>query len=439
MHFFKQYLTIMIKVLLFISYSNGSTSNSSKIILYEPYSFSESFEKNESNPVKYWVTNLDKNSCKINYSFNKNSYTEGNTSLKIDIDSKGLVDSSKKWYYYLDIPLTPAPNLDGNLSFSIDVKMDKESAKNIQIGFNLKYLPITSGIHSFKKIDTNQSDKWITIKHDDLKAFTLNHATNFISNIYESNLSSFGRAFSNIAILIRGRGPQKYQINLDNLKIDGNIKNNKEFVKEYNKGWNKYIKKVKIDIRKREELYSNLLKKFKKRKSSSDREEYKNKIDSMFKEINSLIKSNRIIKVSKIELLDSYLRRFKSFVDDSSAINLYKMPSMKYYRLTGYNTPLLNTLRCFNLRMTTNEYKSIAFLIESVSSWGIHSVEFTDFIGQNNNSFSKDSLDLFVAKIWYQSGIHNTLKTGRFLTQELLLKDETLVKVDLKKKSTILG
>ena len=383
------------------------------------YYYKENFEKNETNPVKSWVTNLDKNSVNIKYNYDTKSYTQGDSSLKIDID----VNTTKKdkWYYYLQIPIEPSVNLEGKLSFSLDIKTDKETSENIQIGFNLEYFPYTSGIHQIQQ--DIKPNIWNSIRIDNLNLFALNHAKHFISKIYDTNLSDFGRAISKVAILIRGRGSKKYHINLDNLKIYGSIKKDKLFIDRYKKSWFQYRKRVNRKIEDRKKLYKTLTK---DKKTCPTINFYKEKIISIFNDINSSFKKHETIKPSTIDNLDSYLRKLKSLNSKTKfPINLYKMPPMKYYRFTGTNIPKLDRLKSYHLRVSRGEYKSIAIIMESLCSSKNLKVEHNSFVGD---------LDLYIAKVWYQSGLHNTQKTGKYLTQELLLKDDSLVKVDYKKE-----
>ena len=120
-------------------------------------------------------------------------------------------------------------------------------------------------------------------------------------------------------------------------------------------------------------------------------------------------------------------------------INLLKFPAYKYYRLTGINTPPLEKAKSYRLRMTKGEYRSIALLMRATNdNSGIYNATVSSFKSSSGYSFSKDNLDLYIAKIWYQAGVENTHKSGKFLTQELLLKDESLIKVDRKTKTNYL-
>ncbi len=420
-------LILMSIVLFFSFYAKGDNPNFIK------YSYQEGFEDIKLNPIKYWVSDIvDKNDINVSFSLDRFSYTEGDSSLAIDIDIYNK--SNKKWYYYLQLPLNPVPNLNGDLSLSFDIKMDKRATKDIQIGFNLEYPPYISGIEPIQK--RVEANRWSSFSIDNLNSFTLNHARNFISKIYDANLSDFGRAISKIVILIKGRGSKKYRINLDNLKLYGTIEKNNIFMENYHKSWSKYINRVHKNIDKRRDLYRKLISKY-KNKNCPSVEYYSSKIERIFNDINISFKRAKTLKPSTIKDLDAYLRKLKSLSNSKSRINLYKMPSMKYYRLTGINTPPLDIAKSFNIRMTRGEYKSISLLIEPICSSEILDIKVDDFIG-DRYSFSKDNLDIYIAKIWYQSGLENTLKSGKYLTQELLLKDDSLVKVNYKTKTNYL-
>jgi len=414
-------------VLFFSFYAKGENPNLIR------YSYQENFEQKESNPIKSWVTNINKNDVNISYSLDKTSYSQGDSSLKIDIDVH--TKSSKKWYYYLQIPLKSSPNLEGDLSFSLDVKMDKKSAKNIQIGFNLEYLPYTSGIDPIqKRVEPN---RWNSLEIDNLREFTSTHAKNFISKIYDTNSTTFGRAISKIVILVKGNGSQKYHLNLDNLKIYGTIYKDSIFKNSYKKSWYEYTKRVDDNIDKKINIYKKLTSKSNNILCPSVKD-YIDKIDTIFDDINISFKKSKTLKPDTIKLLDSYLRKLKVLKSKSlSKINLYNMPPMRYYRFTGTNIPSLEILKSYNLRMTKGEYKSIAIVVETICLSDILDIEVDDFIG-DKSKFSKNNLDFYIAKVWYQSGLDNTLKTGKYLTQELLLKDDSLVKVDYKSHTNYL-
>jgi len=420
-------LPLILIILFFSFYAKGENPNLIQ------YNYQENFEQKESNPIKPWVTNIDKNDINISYSLDKTYYSQGNSSLKIDIDVH--TKSLKKWYYYLQIPLKQTPNLQGDLSFSLDVKMNKKSTEHIQIGFNLEYLPYTTGIEPIqKKIKPNI---WNRLEIENLGDFTLTHTKNFISKMYDTNLTTFGRTISKIVILVRGHGSQKYHINLDNLKIYGNMYKQSIFRKNYKKSWYEYIKKVHNLIDKKREIYKKITIKFDNKLCPSIKY-YRDKVDVIFNNIYSSFKKSEILKPATIKLLDSYLRKLKVLKNKaSSKINLYKMAPMSYYRFTGTNIPPLEILKSYNLRMSANEYKSIAIIVETICSSDILDIEVDEFIG-DKSKFSKDSLDFYIAKVWYQSGLDSTLKTGKYLTQELLLKDDSLIKVNYKTQTNYL-
>jgi hypothetical protein len=88
--------------------------------------------------------------------------------------------------------------------------------------------------------------------------------------------------------------------------------------------------------------------------------------------------------------------------------------------------------------MTAGEYKSLAMLLVPMcQEAGELHTEISKLQGVESN-VSLKNLDFYIAKLWYQAGLDSTAKVGRFMTQELLLKDEKLVKTDIRTKNNLL-
>ena len=408
-----------------------------------PYVFQEGFET--SNPVVNWTASSGMLSgANTVYSLDNSTFSEGNKSLKLNVTIPGLADPTQSWYYYLKIPITPIPNLEDSLSFSIDIKMDSLTSLDVRIGLRLPYYPAASGLYRFSKITAY--NQWYTIESDNLKELTNNGANNWVHQyIYDGQINDIGRALDHVGILIYGKGPKNYTFNIDNLNISGMHTDPDIFEQNYNSNWANYIQRVGDSIAVRQDLRD----KFAPLPDTSGLTlcpsqltryallgDYLHAIDSILNEMK--IKNNANTYFSPVWMtdLDEYLIKYQhdfDFINYTIATNTgiltYNLPAMKYYRLQGYNTPQFDTVSSYNLRMTAGEYRSISTLILPVCSYGKTKIENSSFTG-NNSSVPAENLDIYISKIWYQAGLNNTHKTGKFLTQELLLKNDSLVKVD---------
>ena len=400
------------------------------------YNFKEGFEKN--NVLIPWDS-LNTNSAKINYSFDTNYSTEGKQSLKIDVDISG----DKDWRYRLMMPITERPNLGDSLSFSMDIKMDSLASQNIKFGFILG----CDGVFEFPKI--SKIDQWATIHSNNL-ARTI--TTNKHSLMYNIKISDVGRTIKYIGIIITGKGHKKYTFWIDNISISGKQINPSEFKENTRIKWKNYLSRVNDSIKVRKDqrrkmsipdttglnLCPFLTYRFNLLKNNL------RSIDTIISSLDSITKARTSFRAKRMDQLDSCFTDYNNnlLVYKSNlkhkGVNLFEFQAMKYYRLQGYNTPNLPHLSSHNIRMTPDEYQSIATLIVPNCTYGKISIETTDFIGKNG-SFSKENLDMYIAKIWYQANIHSyQIGKDKHLTQELLLKNDDLVKVDFENKTNYL-
>jgi hypothetical protein len=75
------------------------------------------------------------------------------------------------------------------------------------------------------------------------------------------------------------------------------------------------------------------------------------------------------------------------------------------------------------------EYEPASFVVHANRNIVSLEVAASNLIG-SSASISSDNIDVRVVKCWYQAGDEDVSKTGKFLTPELLLKDDSLVITD---------
>ena len=95
-----------------------------------------------------------------------------------------------------------------------------------------------------------------------------------------------------------------------------------------------------------------------------------------------------------------------------------------------------NTL---SLKACRGEYEPSSFILRALKTCKNIRITVTDLVGPNSAIISADAIDVRVVKCWYQAGANTHRQTGkRVLVPELLLHDDSLVKVDYKKKKNFL-
>ncbi len=131
----------------------------------------------------------------------------------------------------------------------------------------------------------------------------------------------------------------------------------------------------------------------------------------------------------------------KSQSNNDNADKFYFVDPYHYQRLDGVNLPgYFNELEGFNLKLTINEYDSFSFLISSGQGLKDVNISFGDFKDHSGNELNV-ILDPSIVKVWYQAGYHirDIRYTERkMLTQELLLKDDSLIIVDRNNRTNYL-
>ena len=82
-----------------------------------------------------------------------------------------------------------------------------------------------------------------------------------------------------------------------------------------------------------------------------------------------------------------------------------------------------------NLTACPGEYEPASFVIRAHKDISVLQLEVTD-LTSGDQTISSDSIDIRVVKPWYQAGVSKYDEGTKILTPELLLKDDTLVKVE---------
>ena len=90
-----------------------------------------------------------------------------------------------------------------------------------------------------------------------------------------------------------------------------------------------------------------------------------------------------------------------------------------------------------NLSITAcrNQYEAASFVITAQKDLSVTGITVPDLYNAQGNRIPADAIDVRLVKVWYQAGDETIKNTGiRVLTPELLLKDDSLVKVDYTNK-----
>ena len=419
--------------------------------------------RSESSPINTYTTGLTSDEITFNhFGASTDTSTGSGKSFYIEADIHDIA-ADKRWYYYFDLPLPAGvTNLHGKLSLSMDIKMNADTINLARISIDDYAAPLKSEVVDGVSLYSSDADKWTKLEFEDMSStFGVDNASHFVGDAYDIELDDIGRQLRHIIIKASGTGPKTIKVYIDNYSLTGTEMDPEEwdnvYIANYTyPAWTAYRARVGADIDQRESELAALTPLPALPGSPSDKQDYQynklgyykavaaDNIDTMNTANNQSSGQSSYFQASVMEQTVEYITRYQSTVgpltdsinSPSADFNIYKVPAMEFGYLDGYTFPAeYEELTSYSLRMARGEYASIAMLLDPAPGYsGTLTFENTDFT-DGTNSFSAGNLDKYIAKIWYQAGRDNTVRvnytTGGqyFLTQELLLKNENLVRV----------
>lgn len=137
----------------------------------------------------------------------------------------------------------------------------------------------------------------------------------------------------------------------------------------------------------------------------------------------------------------SQLKEAEAFYSEGSKESralILKMPATKYIRLTGSNLPEnLEKLNDFVINVCAGQYESLSFLIHGKEDLNDIRLSWGNFNAKRDH-IEASAMDAYIAKVWYQAGIKSSDVKNKLLTQELLVKNDALVRTDLQSQTNYL-
>jgi len=116
----------------------------------------------------------------------------------------------------------------------------------------------------------------------------------------------------------------------------------------------------------------------------------------------------------------------------AALLDVYSMPATLHQELTGKNTPAtIAPISKMSVRVARGQFESLSLFIQPKGKINNIRFNWTDF-KNGSMSIPANRLDVSIVKVWYQSAVQSALALGlnKHLTQELLVKNDNLVKVD---------
>ena len=404
--------------------------------------WSEDFE-GQIDPVESDITNAQ-------YTVNFKGLTDeksfsGNQSFKLDV----TVHSGS--YIHWTIPLKiPA---QGNLKFSGRILVEEAPGKSYGIlGFGFYYWPCWMTVERNLRLYpwySENKEEWKLVELDIADRAQVQAEGLFPRLLWAIEYKDVGSYMDGIKIslLVRDNQERRIVVYIDDLKIEGQPLDLEEYHKDAEKRWapvaQKHAQKVasweNIINQTEQELasFSNLPLEAKKIK-----QEIEAKIPEIKKSINES-KNLGYIRLNAYNMVEPFLDQAGNYIYNIKVLSQAIDPSKPLI----YNAkPIINPNQWIlpdsslipgrisdqlSLTASPGEYEPASFVINPRSDINRLEFEVSDLEG-DKGSIPSSAVDIKVVKVWYQGGKagYGHGGGGKILVPELLLNDDSLVKVD---------
>jgi hypothetical protein len=409
----------------------------------EKFSYTVNFE--EKDPVQFWTGSKD-------YTVNFKGLTdeksaEGKKCFKLDV----TLGSSA--YIYWCIPMPKKVPAENNLKFTGRVYLDEASTGTVTFTSGYSYPPSTIGDFSLLLGRVVEKGKWIPVQGD----LTVISEKLTISKWEwgNPNTSNTARYLVNVAFHPDGKKGDRAVIYLDDFKIEGDVPAAAEYAKEVDGRWAPIRGKVEKQAAKwRASLEKNAkdieginagtepaiqIKKEALAKISGLRVRIKNiaargaMTISEFQQVDNGIKA---VEMSRQNLLTQISLAGKGdvrlFITTLSPVISVPVLPTGFYGIPGNK---------ISVTAAQGEHEPASFVVHSMKGTKSLTVKMED-LKQGNKIIPASNIDIKVVKCWYQSGRAwvgiGQDKSKKVLVPELMLNDDSLVKVDTQKKENYL-
>jgi len=409
------------------------TINSS-VLLSQNFNYTESFET--ANPFVNWTSNA---TYTINYfGPSTDRFVDGTKSLKMDITVNG--NGTNECYYYWKLPLKV--NLHGTLNFSTQVWMDQTTAASVKLGYyygfpptGLERLPTPSAVTTYNSWYTQS----VVLSQD-----VLYHADYFAkTKMYSATRDDFGRELQFIALTIKAKGSNRFVFYIDKLEVSGTVLSSTDFTTTSTQAWSNYQLRVDADVATKRTSYNNLspIPDTTNKIISSQGLVYYNNLKTAKTNMSNLLTTmdNSVyfapaIMDSMNSLLGLYPTWYNLLQNEISNpgvdLQVFTFPATVYNRLDEKNQPGgLSNFDKLNVKACPGEAEPLTILLQAQKDVNNITLSWTNFVG-SARTISSTALDISIAKVWYQAGLDEYKTSNKYAMQELLVKNDSLVKVD---------
>ncbi len=390
----------------------GNASEGSNHLPLEPFQQQWDFENND--PFVKWASDGKYKLHSKGITSEKASSGQKSFKLKLTFDTAS--------YVYFSIPVT-IPNY-GKLNFKGDIWVLGEAGTKATLGTNTSFTPWRMSGVNILGTQTGEADKWLTQRSDLIDAGQGKAENAIYKHLAGATPQDVGTWTDRIGLFLFGKPDTTMIVYVDNISISGLVPTEKNYLQYLSKKWFNYKNRHKA-------LLSEVLNQI-----------GNYKISEVIK-----IKAQSIVKgyVSKqdFKTLESLAEEKKYLPLNASDedLTVFSWNPTSQYRITPFTYPIPATqTNNIHIDTTPNEYEPASFVLRAQKDIQNVSITLSDLSGPDGAVLSSENFDVKWVKCWYQAGWDDlrVRKGEKFLTPELLVKNDKLIRVDHKTKSNFL-
>ncbi len=411
----------------------------------EPFHYSQGFESG-ADPVRFWT------SYKKKYTVNFKGVTDekacsGSRSFKLDV----TFDESSRFLWQIPMPRrVPAA---GDLQFSGFMLLGRETTAQATIGVSFALPPTRhSGCTAWGTLVKTTDDQWK--EHEDELVSSGREKADLIVGLNNWSLrgANVGPVVERIIIDIRAEAGQRVVLYVDDLELKGNVPSDEDYGKETERRWALHKLIVEVTIHDWEAVLADAEDRLSALADLSPRaEEMRKGFASELQEMKAKVaaaKAKGEIRKQDQQEIASFLALVKAAPVNLQAVSraerkgrpalLYVTPPISDRMILPDQRGLPGTpSRRIALTAARGEYEPASFVISALKNIRSLTVKVSD-LRSDRATIPASQVDVKTVKCWYQAGTAwvgiRQDESKRILTPELLLNDDTLIKLDEEKK-----
>lgn len=458
----KAFRKVLFFAIVLICLCSFSKEAGSEELALKPYIYQQGFEKDDPTELFY---------AKGAYTVNFKGLTEeraasGKKSLKIDVTLKGKGDDGKlperkgksvSWAWKLPVRVP----LDGRFTLTVQMMMGEETSGNgaASVEASLHTEPAVSrSTEGFRgAIVEREKAEWSLIKSDLVKWGKQNAKQVHSRKIWQSTGENFGTYLTEFVIRLVGKEGDRVVVYVDDFKIEGFVPSDGDYQKEIQRRWAPSKQLVEKKIGEWEVSLAGASKQIAETIPATP--EVKAKIEEArgilvpLQERVGKIKDKGYIRLDDHSAVEADMASLNFAIENIQAMlqkvgilagkcYCYETKPTSGVMILPDTFPVPGKLsNTISLTATPGEYEPASFVLRPLSDVRSLELVVSDFKSKKG-TIPSSNIDIKIVKCWYQAEgawfSKDRRGPGKVLIPELLLNDDTLIKVNTEERNNYL-